>query len=305
MRTVLRTSASRFTNLKDYNFQPNYIEIDDLTAGSLRMHYLDEGHIEDPVVLLLHGEPTWSYIYRSMINILKRAGLRVVVPDLIGFGKSDKPIDRDIYTYKTHIDWFSQFINKLKLHHIAFFGQDWGGLIGLRVLTRNPNIFRCVMVANTMLPCGDEELGLDFQSWRQYSQASKSFEIGNLIHRGTYNGLLPHEIEAYNAPFPDNSYKAAARQFPILVPANTKDPEYYNQLKAWDVLKKLQKPFLTCFSDCDPITRGLENSFIKAIPGAYNQDHFITKNAGHFLQEDQGKFLAERFVEFIKKNPTY
>ena len=296
---MLRTDLYRFKNLKDYSFKPNYMELLSCNIGNVRMHYIDEGDPKHPTVVLLHGEPTWSYLYRHMIEIIVAEGFRVLVPDLIGFGKSDKPELRSAYTFSGHVEWFLEWLGHLDISNISFFGQDWGGLIGLRALSHNPNLFKSVMLANTAFPIGENELGNAFKAWRNYSQVSHDFKIGNIVHRGTFNGLSVEEIAAYDAPFPSEAHKAGARQFPLLVPIEENDPECIKQVKAWRVLKTFKKPFLTCFSDNDPIMKGQEKSFIKSIPGAWNVNHFITQNAGHFLQEDAGEFLAAKLVSFI------
>ena len=300
MTLILKTPDFRFKSLKDYDFQPNYLSVIDEKIGSLRIHYLDEGKKSNPIIVLLHGEPSWSYIYRHMIPILVNNGFRTIVPDLVGFGKSDKPKDRNSYSYKSHVNWVTSFLNQLNLKNTVLFGQDWGGLIGLRILVETPLIFKKVMIGNTALPIGTEDLGSEFYKWRNYSQNSKTFRIGNIVHNGTFTGLSTEEIMAYDAPFPNEDYKSGAREFPILVPDSIDDPAHNDQKIAWRKLKKLGKPVLTCFSDKDPIMRGLEKVFTKKIPGAFGQDHFITKNAGHFLQEDAGIFLAGRLANFSK-----
>lgn len=296
---ILRTPEERFDKLHDYNFVPNYINILDQNLGELRMHYLDEGRQFSKVALLLHGEPTWSYLYRNMIPILVKNGIRVIAPDFIGFGKSDKPSDRGSYSYNGHVDWINIFFRKLNLKNVTLFGQDWGGLIGLRLLCDNQESFDAVMIGNTALPTGDHDLGKPFEAWREFSQTNIPFKIGPIIHRGCVSGLIQAEIDAYDAPFPNEKYKAGARQFPILVPSSSQDPARVNQLAAWEVLKKWKKPFLTCFADSDPIMRGVEKTFIKVVPGAQNQEHFIAKDAGHFLQEDVGPYLATRMADLI------
>lgn len=297
---ILRTPESRFKNLSNYNFKPNYMQISDPNLGDLRMHYLDEGSNFLKIALLLHGQPTWSYLYREMIPILVENGIRVIAPDFIGFGKSDKPSNRTSYTYNGHVDWLNQFFSKLKLKNVTLFGQDWGGLIGLRLLCENQGDFDAAMIGNTALPTGDHDLGEAFKAWREFTQTNLPFKIGPIIHRGTVSGLSHLEVDAYNAPFPTEQYKAGARQFPVLVPSSKADPARENQLAAWEVLKKWKKPFLTCFSDQDPIMRNGEKVFIKLIPGAQSQNHFITKNAGHFLQEDDGINLAKEMVNLIQ-----
>ncbi|MBW8636669.1 haloalkane dehalogenase [Hoeflea sp. WL0058] len=296
---VLRTPEERFKDLPDYAYRPNYLDIRDETLGLLRMHYLDEGPSDGPLVLLLHGEPTWSYLYRKMIPVLAADGLRVLAPDFIGFGKSDKPMDRAAYSYGGHVGWMKQWLSAVAPGAMTLFGQDWGGLIGLRLVAEMPASFDRVMIGNTALPTGDHHPGQAFLDWREYSQSSPTFRIGGVVARGTVKGLSDAEVAAYDAPYPDESYKSGARVFPSLVPISPDDPAASAQKDAWASLRRFDKPFLTCFSDKDPIMKGGEAVFKKLVPGAAGQDHFITRDAGHFLQEDAGPFLAEKMIEFI------
>ncbi len=296
---MLRTPDERFDNLSDYGFEPHYLDIED-PVGPLRMHYLDEGPRDGDAVLLLHGEPTWSYLYRKMIPPLAAAGFRALAPDFIGFGKSDKLTDRKAYSYLSHVNWMKQWLDKIAVRDVTLFGQDWGGLIGLRLVAEDPDRFARVMIGNTALPTGDHDLGEAFKQWREYSQTTPTFNIGGIVHRGTARGLTEAEIAAYDAPFPDEEYKAGARAFPMLVPASPEDPAAPAQRAAWEALRRFEKPFLTCFSDKDMIMKGGEVIFQKRVPGAAQQPHFITENAAHFLQEDAGPLLAEKLIEFIK-----
>jgi len=296
MKKVIRTPESRFENLEDYNFSSNYIEVDE----GLRLHYLDEGHINKPIVLLLHGEPSWSYLYRKMIPILS-SNFRVIAPDLIGFGKSDKLINREDYTYQKHHDWISTFIKKLDLKDIILFCQDWGGLIGLRIITEMENRFSMVIASNTTLPTGNVPMPESFIKWREYSQYSPGFDIGKVINMGTSLPLTDSVINGYNAPFPTEEYKAGARIFPTLVPVNRDDPESVKNVLAWETLKTWNKPFLTIFGDEDSIMIGAEKVFKKLIPGSKGQNHKII-NAGHFIQEDKGEELAKLIIEFYNNN---
>ena len=295
MKEVIRTPEERFENLKDYNFSSNYIDVEE----GIRMHYLNEGSIEKPVVLLLHGEPTWSYLYRKMIPGLSN-NFRVIAPDLIGFGKSDKLVNREDYSYQKHIDWLSTFIKKLDLQNIILFCQDWGGLIGLRIIPEMQNRFSMVIASNTTLPTGNVPVSESFLQWIKFSQSSR-FDIGKVIKMGTVQPLSEAVLSAYNAPFPSEEYKAGARVFPALVPTDSDDPESINNSKAWEKLKSWNKPFLTIFGDEDAIMKGAEKVFQKLIPGAKDQNHKII-NAGHFIQEDQGEELAKLIVEFYKSN---
>jgi haloalkane dehalogenase len=295
---TLRTPEERFSSLPGYGFQPHYVDIEDRQHGTLRMHYVDEGPRDGAVIVLLHGEPTWSYLYRKMIPPLADARFRVLAPDFIGFGRSDKLTDRNAYSYLGHVTWMKQWLDSLALRDITYFGQDWGGLIGLRLVAEDPDRFARVMIGNTALPTGDQNLGDAFTQWREYSQTTPDFNIGGIIFRGTTRGLSDEEVAAYDAPFPDESFKAGARAFPMLVPASPEDPAAAAQRAAWESLRKFQKPFLTCFSDKDMIMKGGEAVFKKLVPGTQGQDHFITEDAGHFLQEDAGPLLAQKLIAF-------
>jgi haloalkane dehalogenase len=294
--TILQTPAERFANLKDYPFAPHFVEV----APNLQMHYVDEGNATDPVVLMLHGEPSWSYLYRKMIPIVRDAGYRVIAPDLIGFGKSDKIVEKEAYSYQSHVDWITKFIKALDLQGITLVCQDWGGLIGLRVAAENEARFARISAANTFLPTGEQPGSEAFMQWRAFSQSVPVFPTSFIINGAVVTKLSADELAAYDAPFPDESYKAAARMFPILVPITPDDPAANANKKAWEVLMKWEKPFLTCFSDQDPITKGGEKALQKLIPGCAGQPHVIIENGGHFLQEDKGEEWAEKIVAFMK-----
>jgi haloalkane dehalogenase len=290
----LRTPDDRFVGLPGYNFAPHYVEI-----NGLRMHYIDEGPRPATPVLLFHGEPSWCYLYRKMVPVLVAAGHRVVAPDLIGFGRSDKPVLRDDYSYQRHVDWMTEFVGTLDLREITLFGQDWGGLIGLRVLADDPERFARVVVSNTGLPTGDTKPQDEFLRWRHYSQTTPDFHVGGIIKGACQSELAPEIIAAYDAPFPDDRYKAGARQFPLLVPIEPNDAASNANRKAWLTLQQWMKPLLTAFSDQDPITRGGEKPFQRLVPGAKGQSHVTIRGAGHFLQEDRGEELAAMINEFI------
>lgn len=296
---TLRTPDECFTGLPDYAFEPHYLTIDDTDGGELRVHYLDEGPKDAPPVLLMHGEPSWCYLYRKMIGPLTRAGHRVIAPDLVGFGRSDKPVERTDYTYQRHVNWMQQVLEQLALTDMTLVCQDWGGLIGLRLVAENPDRFARVVAANTMLPTGDHHPGDAFLKWQEFSQNTPIFPAGKIIQTGLALPISDEIVAAYDAPFPEENYKAGARQFPLLVPTRPDDPAAEANRAAWEVLKAWQKPFLTAFSDKDPITRGGEKVLQKLIPGAQGQPHVTIENGGHFLQEDQGEKLAEVVVEFI------
>ena len=267
------------------------------------MHYLDEGPAEADPVLLMHGEPSWSYLYRKMIPILVAAGHRVIAPDLIGFGRSDKPSRRQDYSYQRHVDWMQALLEQLRLERISLVCQDWGGLIGLRLVAENPERFARVVAANTMLPTGDHAPGEAFSNWQRFSQEVPLFPAGGVIKGGTVMPLPQAVIDAYDAPYPDERYKEGARQFPLLVPITPDDPASAANRAAWQVLGQWHKPFLTAFSDQDPITAGGDKLMHKLIPGTRGQTHSTIAGAGHFLQEDQGERLAEVVLAFIAANP--
>lgn len=299
----LRTPDTCFDNLPGYSFAPHYLMMDDTEGGELRVHYLDEGSTDADPVLLMHGEPTWSYLYRKMIGPLVDAGHRVIAPDLVGFGRSDKPADRNDYTYQRHVDWMQSLLDQLDLKHITLVCQDWGGLIGLRLVAENPDRFARVVAANTMLPTGDRDPGEGFRNWQKYSQEVPQFHAGGIIKGGTTTDLPRAVVDAYNAPFPDESYKEGARQFPVLVPTTPDNPASDKNRAAWEVLSRWDKPFLTAFSDSDPVTGGGDKVMQKLIPGTRGQAHTTITNGGHFLQEDQGEKLADVVVQFIAANP--
>jgi haloalkane dehalogenase len=291
---ALRTPDDRFADLPGYAFEPHYVELDD----GLRMHYVDEGPRDADPVLMLHGEPSWSYLYRKMIPVITGAGLRAIAPDLIGFGRSDKPSERSDYSYQTHMDWIHGFVRSLNLERVTFLGQDWGGLIGLRMVAEDPDRYDRVVASNTFLPTGDRELGDAFHAWRKFSQETPEFKVGRIVAGGCVTEVSPEVVGAYDAPFPDDTYKAGPRQFPMLVPASPDDPAAPANRKAWDVLEQWEKPFLTAFSDSDPITRGAERILLKRIPGTRGQPHTTIEGGGHFLQEDKGEELADVVVKF-------
>ncbi len=296
---ILRTHDKRFVNLPDYAYEPNYIEVPSSEGETLRIHYIDEGPLDASTVLLIHGEPSWSYLYRKMIPLIVNAGYRVVAPDLVGFGRSDKPSDRNNYSYQRHVDWMMAWLEKLNLNGITLVCQDWGGLIGLRLVAGQPDLFARVIAANTGLPTGQGTINKAFLDWRKFSLEVPEFDVGGIINFGTITSLSDDIIAAYNAPFPDESYKEGARIFPSLVPIDPSDPAVPANKKAWDVLSAFKKPFLTSFSDSDDITRGGEMVFQNSVPGAKGQPHTIIKGGGHFLQEDCGEEFAKVVIDFI------
>jgi haloalkane dehalogenase len=296
---ILRTPDYRFTNLRDYPFAPTYVQV-----GDLRIHYADDGPRDAAPVLLLHGEPSWSYLYRKMIPILVAAGHRAIAPDLVGFGRSDKPAHREDYTYQRHVDWMTGVVETLDLRGITLVCQDWGGLIGLRIAAEQPERFERIVAANTFLPTGDIPPGRAFLRWQRFSQETPHFSAGEIVKGGCRTELPEEAIAAYDAPFPDDDYLAGARQFPLLVPTTPHDPASEPNRRAWEVLRRWEKPFLTAFSDSDLVTRGGDAYLQQAIPGAQGQPHTTITNAGHFLQEDKGEELARVVRDFIAQTPV-
>lgn len=296
---ALRTPDAAFAALPGYDFAPHYTQISDGDGGALRIHHVDEGPADAAPILCMHGEPTWSYLYRKMIPVFVAAEHRVVAPDLVGFGKSDKPARREDYTYQRHVDWMSAWLEGQDLRDITLVCQDWGGLIGLRLLAAMPERFARLVVANTALPTGDQPMGPAFEAWRDYSQTVPDFNAGRIVFGGTTKKITEDEIAAYNAPYPDDSYKAGARQFPTLVPARPDDPASVPNRAAWEVLSGLELPVLTAFGADDKIMAGVDRVFQKRMPGAAGQAHQILPEAGHFLQEDVGPELAQATLDFI------
>ncbi|MBV8160486.1 MAG: haloalkane dehalogenase [Acidimicrobiia bacterium] len=297
---LLRTPDERFENLPGYPFPPHYVDVpsgDD--GGTLRVHCVDEGPLGADPVLMLHGEPSWSYLYRKMVPVIVAAGLRAVCPDLPGFGRSDKPARRSDYTYQRHVDWMAAVVEALDLTRVTLVAQDWGGLIGLRLVAEQPDRFARVVAANTFLPTGDRDPGPAFKAWQTYSQETPDFHVGGIVKGGCVTELEPEIIAAYDAPFPDDAYKEGARQFPLLVPTSPEDPAAEPNRKAWTALNAFDKPFLCAFSDSDPITSGADRVLKESIPGAAGQPHTTIEGAGHFLQEDRGEALANVVVDFV------
>ena len=297
----LRTPDDRFVDLPGYPFEPHYVEIPDGEGGTLRVHHLDEGPADGPVVLLMHGEPSWSYLYRHMIPVLVDAGLRAVAPDLVGFGKSDKPTQRTDYTYARHVAWArAHLFDALDLRDITLVCQDWGGLVGLRLLCAEPDRFAAAVAANTFLPTGEGHPGKAFLAWQKFSQEVPEFPTGMIINGGCTTDLSPEVVAAYDAPFPDETYKEGARQFPTLVPTSTDDPESAANIEAWKVLAAFDRPFVCAFSDEDPITAGNDRHLKERIAGAQGAPHTVIEGGGHFLQEDRGPALAQVVIDLVR-----
>ncbi|HEX2038257.1 MAG TPA: haloalkane dehalogenase [Acidimicrobiales bacterium] len=293
---VLRTPDECFVGLPGWDVEPHYVALPD----GLRVHYVDEGPRRGPVVLLLHGEPSWSYLYRKMVPPLAAAGCRVVAPDLVGFGRSDKPASRHDYTYARHVAWMAAALfGALDLRDVTLFGQDWGGLVGLRLAAEHEGRVARICAANTGLPTGDQPLSEAFAAWQQFSQEAPTLPIGRIVAGGCADPLADDVIAAYDAPFPEEQYKEGARRFPVLVPTTPDDPGAVANRAAWEVLSRWEKPFLTAFSDGDPITRGGERAFLERVPGTRGQPHATIEGAGHFLQEDRGEELARLLLDWL------
>ena len=299
---ALRTPDDRFVGLPDFPYEPMYVEIDDTEGGTLRVACLDEGDPSAAPVLLMHGEPSWSFLYRHMIPVLVAAGHRVVAPDLVGFGRSDKPSEQHDYTYARHVAWMRQALfERLDLRDITFFGQDWGGLVGLRLVGAEPDRFARVVIGNTGLPVAGRKPTEAFLSWQKFAAESPSFPIGAIVSGGCATKLAPEVVAAYDAPFPDDTYTAGARVFPSLVPTSPDDPAEADNVAAWEVLKRFDRPFLCAFSDGDPITKNGQKAFLGVVPGTGDRPNHTIEGAGHFLQEDAGPQLARVIVEFIEE----
>ena len=292
----LRTPDDCFNGLPDFAYTPHYTQV-----GGLRVAHIDEGPRDAPVVLLMHGEPTWSFLYRKMIPVLLAAGFRVVAPDLVGFGRSDKPARPSDYSYANHVRWMNAWLAANDLRRITLFCQDWGSLIGLRMVVDAPQRFDRIVLANGGLPTGTSAIPFAFKVWRAFARFSPWFPIGRIVKAGCAQGLTPQELAAYDAPFPTRRHRIAARLFPGFVPTRPDDPERENNERAWEFFKRWDKPFLTLFSNRDPVTRGGHRIWQQLVPGAQGQPHAVTRGAGHFLQEDKGAEVAQAIVAFIQR----
>ena len=293
--SILKTDLTLFENLSDWKYKENFTTVTS-EFGELDIHFVDENSTSDECVLLLHGNPTWGYLYRNMIDPLKENGYRVVVPDLPGFGKSDKFSVRYNYSYEGFVDWMSQFIENTDLKNITLFCQDWGGLIGLRLAAKYGDRFEKIVAANTGLPTGKAPLSEGFAVFREFLQIKPDLHVAGQVRNGTTKGIDENALAAYNAPFPDDDHKQGVRQFPNLVPGTPRTPSAEPNKETWKILREWKKPFLCAFSDKDPIFSGVENSFYKLIPGCKDMPHVTIENAGHFLQEDQPKACVEAIL---------
>ena len=299
METV-RTPDERFADLPGYPFEPHYAEVPDGDGGTLRMHYVDEGSRDGAVVLLGHGEPSWSYLYRRVVPVLTAAGLRAVAPDLVGFGRSDKPTQVADHSYARHVEWLRALcFDVLDLRAVTLVGQDWGGLIGLRLVAEHPDRFARVVAANTGLPTGDTDMPEIWWAFRRVVETAEHLDVGRIVQSGCRTLLAPEVLAAYAAPFPDESFLAGVRAMPQLVPTRPDDPATEANRAAWQALQQWDRPFLCAFADSDPITAAAEPYFRRVVPGAHGQPHVTIRGAGHFLQEDSGEELGRVVADFV------
>jgi haloalkane dehalogenase len=302
---VLRTPDERFVDLPGFAYPPHYATVADPDGGTVRMAWVEDGPADGEPVLLLHGEPSWSFLYRTMIPVLADAGLRAVAPDLIGFGRSDKPADRTDHSYARHVEWVRELaFDVLDLRDVTLVGQDWGGLIGLRLAAEHPDRFARIVAANTGLPTGDHPMPEIWHAFRQAIQAAPTVDVGRFVQSGCRRPMSDDVRAAYDAPFPDDSYTAGPRAMPGLVPTTPDDPASAANRAAWAVLAASPTPALIAFSDSDPITGPMGPILARTLPGAQGREHPVIKEAGHFLQEDAGPELAERILEFIATEPA-
>ncbi|HZM82353.1 MAG TPA: haloalkane dehalogenase [Candidatus Limnocylindrales bacterium] len=293
---VLRTPQERFAAVRGFDLAPQHVEL----GGGLRMAYVEDGPPDGPPVVLLHGEPTWSYLYRRVIPVVAAAGCRVIAPDLIGFGRSDKPAEIGDHTYARHVEWVRAFlIDRLGLSDVTLVGHDWGGLIGLRVAAENPAPFARIVVTNTGLPTGEATMPEVWWRLRRWIETAPQIDVGRLVHGMTADGLAGEVLAAYDAPFPDDTYKTAVRAMPQLVPTTPEDPATQANRAAWAVLAAWRKPFLVAFSDNDPITGAMAAVFRRVVPGAAGLDHPVLPG-GHFLQEECGEQLGQAIARFVR-----
>lgn len=297
--TLYRTPDVHFRQLEDWPYSPHHTQFTLTPFGTVRTAHYVEGPADGPVVLLLHGEPTWAYLYRKMMPRLAAAGARAIAPDLFGFGQSDKPLHADQLSYELLVAWLIQWFDAQQLSDVTLFCQDWGGLLGLRLVAARPDRFARVVASNTLLPDGRIPPTEAFLRWRAYSQQVETFDCGGIVHQATARGISAGARAAYNAPFPDERSKAAPRRLPALVPIGPDDASALPNRLAWDVLAGFRRPFLTLFADSDPVTAPYARIFQQRIPGALDQPHAIIRDAGHFIQEDAGEELASRILAFM------
>ncbi|HEX4724739.1 MAG TPA: haloalkane dehalogenase [Pseudonocardiaceae bacterium] len=298
---VLRTPDDRFTDLPDFDYPPRYADIPDGDGDTLRMAYVEAGPADGPVVLLLHGEPSWSFLYRTVIPVLADAGLRAIAPDLVGFGRSEKPTEPADHSYARHVEWVRALVfDVLDLHDVTLVGQDWGGLIGLRLVAEHSTRFAKIVAANTGLPTGDTAMPEIWWQFRKAVENAPTLDVARFVQSGCRTTLSPAVLAGYDAPFPDESYKAGPRAMPTLVPTRPDDPAANANRAAWQALTTAPQPFLVAFSDGDPITGPMAPILRRAMAGAAGVDHPTITGAGHFLQEDAGQELGAAVARFVK-----
>jgi haloalkane dehalogenase len=297
---VLRTSPDRFDRLPDFPYEPHVVEVADGDGGRIRMAYVEAGPADGPVALLLHGEPSWSFLYRHVMRVLADAGVRAVAPDLIGFGRSDKPTEPADHSYARHVEWVRAVsFDALDLREVTLVGQDWGGLIGLRLVAEHPDRFSRVVAANTGLPTGDQAMPDVWWQFRRAVENAESLDVSRFVQAGCLTTLPDAVRAAYDAPFPDQTYMSGPRVMPTLVPTTSEDPATEANRAAWAGLTQWRKPFLVAFSDGDPITGAMAPVLRRSIPGTDGIDHPTLEGAGHFLQEDAGARLGEEVARFM------
>jgi haloalkane dehalogenase len=299
---VLRTPDDRFADLPDFDHEPRYAEVPDGEGGRLRMSWVEAGPANGPAVLLLHGEPSWSFLYRHVMRVLAEAGIRSVAVDLVGFGRSDKPARKEDHSFARHVEWVRALaFDVLDLREVTLVGQDWGGLIGLRLVAEHPDRFARVVAANTGLPTGDFDMPEVWWQFRRAVESAEVLDVPRLVQAGCVRQLAPDVLAAYDAPFPGEDYKAGPRVMPTLVPTAADDPATEANRAAWEVLTRWDRPFLVAFSDSDPITGAMAPILRKTVPGAAGLDHPVIENAGHFLQEDAGERLGRVVADFVRR----
>jgi len=298
---VLRTPEDRFEGLPDYDFDAHYVEIDDPRLGPLRMHYLDEGDPKGRPVLILHGEPAWSFMFRRSVPVLARAGLRVVVPDLIGFGKSDKPSEQSDYTYEGHVRWLTDFVARVGLRDAILVGHDWGGLLGLRLVTEVDGLAAGYVASNHGYPTGDMPANDALRKWQEFAANTPTLKVGEVVANGCTTDLAPEVVRAYDRPYPDETYKAGARAFPALIPVLPDDPSAQAVRDSRAVLSTSRLPFLTIYGEQDPIAGAADAMFHDLVPGASGQPHVRLVKAGHNAPEDAGETFGVLIRDFAQR----
>ena len=294
---VLRTPEDRFADLPDFGYRPGYGEVD-----GVRVAYVEAGPADGEPVLLLHGEPSWSFLYRKVMPVLAGAGLRAIAADLVGFGRSDKPAEVGDHSFARHVEWIRGLaFDHLDLRGLTIVGQDWGGLIGLRLAAEHPDRFARLVAANTGLPTGDQPMPQVWWQFRRVVEHASELDVARLVQAGCRHTLAPGVRAGYDAPFPDARYQAGPRAMPLLVPTAPDDPATAANRAAWAALTTATTPLLVAFSDGDPITGGMAPILRTALAGARGRDHPVITGAGHFLQEDAGEELAEAIVRFLSR----